>query len=58
MKQITYSIKSLVYSIIHKLNLDDFVSILKEIPKDYEYYCFLRDQAKYKIDQYETVDCP
>jgi hypothetical protein len=53
-----YSIKSLVYSIVHRLQLDDFVRILQGIPKDYEYYCYLRDQSKHKVDEYETVDCP
>lgn len=57
LRKSAYTIKSKDYSVIHKLSFDSFIESMNCVPKDYEYYCFLRDQSKHKIDEYETIKC-
>lgn len=52
LKRSNYEVKSLGYSIVHRLDYEEFLNTLRCVPKDYEYYCFLRDKSKHIIDEY------
>lgn len=57
LKKLNYEIKSLGYSVIHKLNYEPFLEEIQKMKKDYEYFTFLRDKSKHIMDEYETVEC-
>lgn len=50
LRKLNYEIKSLGYSVVHKLSYSNFLEMLKFIHKDYEFYNFLRDKSKHVID--------
>ena len=46
MENVPFNIKAKTISSVGKIDFEDFLSSLKLISHDFEYYCFLRDKAK------------
>ena len=53
----TYEIRSLSFTVLFRLEYNDFISIFRESDMDYELYCFLRDKIRNIPDEFEVYPC-
>lgn len=56
-RTLNYDIKSDSYSIVYKINLEDFKESLRSSDMDYQLYCLLRDRDECYLDEENIYFC-
>lgn len=56
-RNVRFKIKSLHYSIVYFIGVDEAKEIMKNVSTDFENYCQIKDKSKHTLDEFEVVPC-